>query len=65
MIAAGCTQGIQETLRTGDAVHVAGNRLDDHRGDLLADFGKHVGYLVAVVICQCDGVFCRIPGHTR
>ena len=30
-------QGFQETRSRRNAVHVAGNRLDDHAGDLLAD----------------------------
>ena len=49
----------------GDAVHVAGDRLGNHAGDLIAQL-VHGGFERRDIIeGQGDGVLCQHFGHAR
>ena len=51
-------------LDRGDAVHVAGNRLGNHAGDLIAQL-VHGGFeCCEVVKGQGDGMLCQYFWHT-
>ena len=58
-------QGLQEIRGRQDAVHVAGHRLDDHAGDLRADFAEHAPHLLEVIVIERDGVLGQILRHAR
>ena len=53
---AGFAQAFEEARRRRHTVHVAGNRLDDDAGDLLADFAQGLAHRLDVVERQGQGV---------
>ena len=53
-------QCIEKNLGTRDAVHVAGYRFHDHRGNLFADVAEHIFNLAGVVERQGNRMACRI-----
>ncbi len=55
VLVADLAQAFEESGHGRDAVHVAGDRLDDDAGDLAADLGEGLAHLLQVVVGQRDG----------
>ena len=62
-MAALLAQGFEETGNGGDAVHVAGHRLDDDAGDLVAHLVEQVFHLLGIVVFQGQGVLGQAGGN--
>lgn len=61
-------QRLQEVARAAHEIHVAGDRLDDHRGDFAALTGKELAQLLDIVVLQHERVardFGRHAGRRR
>ncbi len=63
MLGAQRAHGLQECGRGAHQVHVAGHRLDDDRGDLLAVAGKGLAQGIGIVVRQDHGVLDHIFRH--
>jgi hypothetical protein len=57
-------QGLQERRTRCDQVHVAGDRLDDHRRDAAAMGVEGRGDLLAVVVVEDHRVLRQVGGNT-
>ena len=57
-------QRLEETGHRRDAVHVAGDRLDDHAGDVGADLGEGRAHLRGVVVLQSVTVYAASSAGT-
>jgi len=58
-------QSLEEARSGQHAVHVAGDRLHDHAGDLLADLAECFAHLVRIVVSERDRVLRERLRHTR
>ena len=65
MLAAQLAQRLQEFRPRRDQIHVAGNRFDDHRGNLRTVLGKRRREAGAVVVVENHGVLGDIRRHSR
>ena len=65
VLGAQAAQGVEVAWQRRDHVHVAGNRFDDHAGDLGAARGEHLLELCAVVVVQRQRMGRQRGGYTR
>ena len=56
-------QAVEETRRRRDAVHVAGHRLDDHRGDVVREGVEQPPDRIEIVVGGGEGEFGQGGGH--